>query len=150
MGTPLFGYSPRPASLDEVHEDCVVDYDKSMNRPCIWNGIMQVIQKTAEIQPVTGQLHIDSEFVEHVLEPSAAALVLCSQEKVSFPLLDLWRSDNRREMLVDTYIIGPKPVDPEGAALWEETQQQLAAQLTDHGRKGYPVLEFNTCLTSTK
>ena len=150
MSAPLFGYTPKNVTPKDVYEDCVVDFSTSLNRQFIWDGIKRIVQQTASIQGVGGSLHVDSEFVETTHEPSQAALLLEANAPLSRELFDLWRTDNGKEWLVQTFILPPRPDNPERAEAWEETRKELIADLTEHGTKGYPIVDFITCHTFTK
>jgi hypothetical protein len=150
MGAPLFGYAPKHASPEEVHEDCVKDFDSSASRPLIWDGISKIVQETAATQATHGVLHIDSEFVEHVKEPSRAALVLEAHVPISRDVFEIWRRQNASEMMVETFLIGPRPTDEGELQEWEASRKLLMEDLTDNGRKGYPIIDLLACHAFTK
>lgn len=150
MGAPLFGYKPCRVQPEQIFEDCVSDYATSMSRRFIWDGIKQIVARSLAIQELSGDLHVDSEFVEVVAEPTHAALCFESKGAVTRQLLELWRQHNVPDWMVETYLLPPKPTEPSLHEAWDIYKAELAAQFTDYGRKGHAIVDFISCHAFTK
>jgi hypothetical protein len=150
MSVPLFGPTPLATAPSEVFQNCVSDYDASLTRPYIWDGIKHLVENTCSQHPDKGTLHVDSEFVEITQDPTHAALVLESAH-LTRELNDLWNGkDNREHWMVETYLLGPRPADPETLAAWETLREEILNDLSAYGTKGYPILDLHTCHNYTK
>lgn len=151
MGAPLYGYQPRSVTPDEVFADCVEDYPMSESRSYIWSGIKDIIARTCALHPVPAPLHIDSEFVEATRDPSHAALFLEAQAPCPRELVLLWKAENKPQWMVETYLL-PRPpaADSPLRSAWEIARDELLADLSAAGAKGYAITELHACHAYTK
>ena len=149
MPAPIYHRGLHSRTPAEVHEDCVKDFATSMARARLWEGIIGIVKTSAKLQAISGELLLDSEFVELTPEPTVASLALLCKCDLTLALHDLWRSDTQKEWDCQTYLLPPPPTDPEELEDWKIVRDSLLSMLTDVDRKGIPVLDFQACHSHT-
>lgn len=137
-------------SPKEIEDDLVKDFPTSVRRAQLWESIAMFLAATAKAQAVDGDVVFDHELIELVSEPESAGIALFSEMRVTPRLHLLWKTRNSAEWNCETYLMPPKPADPESAQDWEDVRSALLAKLSDHDRKGLPVAKFSECHAHTK
>lgn len=150
MNAPMYHSGLHKRTPDEVHSDTVADYPLSQRRPEIWSGLQQIIALTSQMAPTEGELLLDDEMVDLINEPLFGKLAFLSRTAPTIEQVNFWKSRNAKEWNCDTYLLGPRPDEPQAAADWDAVHEVLLRRFTDSGRKGVPIMEFSACLSHTK